>query len=446
MRKIEELFKNKKVLILGYGKEGKSTHNFLKRNNIKCELYISDLRDIKDELIDNNVNIVDKELYLKHLNEYDIIMKTPGISLKEIDTNEFNDKIYSQSSIFIELYKNQIIGVTGTKGKSTTSSLIAEFFKKINSEVFLLGNVGIPFFDEIEKISDNSIIVCEFSCHQLEYVKNSPKISIITNIYEEHLDYYKDFLHYIYAKYNIMKYQTYNDISIINNDNINIIKIVEDNVNQLKGKIIKLSSKEKTMFHMKHNKIYYNNEVIFDECNKRYIMGEHNLYNIMVLFVIADIFNISNEMVYKTVEEFRGLPHRLEYVCEYNGVKYYNDSISTIPESCIAALDALKNVDTIIIGGMDRGINYEELIKKINSIENLKVICINEVGKKVFSLIKNEKYLINDMSEIVKKSIEITNNICLLSPAASSYGTYKNFEERGNRFKDELRRQINENI
>ncbi|MCQ2976618.1 MAG: UDP-N-acetylmuramoyl-L-alanine--D-glutamate ligase [archaeon] len=436
MNKIEEIFNNKKILILGYGAEGKSTHKYIVENNINCEIYISDQRDISNELVDNNVKVVEVDKFLKDLESYDIIMQSPGVSMKDINITNIKDKIYSQTELFIEMYADKIIGVTGTKGKSTTTSLIYQLMKDQNKDVILVGNIGIPFFDEIKNIKEDTIIVAEYSCHQLEFIKKSPHVGIIVNIYEEHLDHYQSFQQYKQTKCNIIKYQQANDYALVNIDNKNIKEYLEKK--EVVSNIIELSGETNSLFHMKQDSIFYNNEEIFSKDDPRNLLGKHNLYNIMTLFAVANIYNISINDVKETVKNFAGLEHRMEFVRELDGVKYYNDSISTIPETCIAALETFPETDTLIVGGNDRGINYNKLIEKINLLPNLKVICIDDVGMKIYNEINNEKYQINDMHDVVIKAKEITKKLCLLSPAASSYGHYKNFKERGTMYKNEV--------
>lgn len=428
---MKEFFENKKILILGYGREGKSTHRYLLDNRIDCEIFISDKKDISGELLDSNVSIIPTDEYLKNLENYDLIMKTPGIALKDINLTNIKNIITSQSELFIKYFRNQIVGITGTKGKSTTSTLIFNLLKESGKDVYLAGNIGIPLFDDIDKINKNTIIVAELSCHQLENIKYSPKYSVLLNIYEEHLDHYNSFQDYINAKMNIVNNQTDNDVCIINSDNINIM----DNIDTYSN-IIKVSTNKYEKFHVKQNEIYEDETLIFSSKNERFIKGQHNLFNLAVLFAVAETFNIDYDIVRKVIKEFKGLPHRMEFVRYINGVPFYNDSISTIVESTIADIETL-DPDCIIVGGMNRGIDYSALIDKIEE-KNLKVICMNEVGDIIFNKINVEKYKLDDMEEVVKKAVEISKKCCVLAPAAPSYGFYKNFEERGDVFKAEV--------
>lgn len=196
---------DKKILILGFGMEGYSTYRLIRRHLPNKELFISDANPevySKYEELgkDSNVTIVPQEVYLKNLEQYDVIMKTPGLSFKDIDTSKFINKIKSQIELFLEFVNVFTIGVTGTKGKSTTSSLIYDIISKQREDVHLLGNIGVPLFDEIDKLTEKSIVVLELSSHQLEFVQVAPNIAILLNLFEEHLDHYKSYEHYINAK------------------------------------------------------------------------------------------------------------------------------------------------------------------------------------------------------------------------------------------------------
>ena len=216
--------KEKKILILGFGVEGISSYNFLRNNFKDKKIFISDkkkslLEEYPYLLEDVNVEVTMGDEYLNEIERYDLILKAPGISLKDIDISMFKEKITSQLELFLEFMEVFSIGITGTKGKSTTSSLIYKVLKEQDKKAFLLGNIGEPIFNRIEEITKESIVVLELSSHALEYVKKSPNIAILLNIYEEHLDYYKSIEKYIEAKFNIVKFQNEEDFFIYNYDN-----------------------------------------------------------------------------------------------------------------------------------------------------------------------------------------------------------------------------------
>ncbi len=443
--------KDKKIALLGFGAEGKSTYNFIKKYLPDKQLDILFENETDQSLSDINYIrakedkftkfIVGKD-YLSDLERYDLIIKSPGISFKNIDITNFKDKITSQLELFLEYSKSLTIGITGTKGKSTTSSLIYKVLKDQGKDVELLGNIGVPIFDEISKIRENTITVLELSSHALQYVKRSPNISILLNLYEEHLDYYKSFKEYGDAKFNIFKYQNENDIAIFNIDNQEIIN--KNYKFKSADYEITMTDKEnqitKNTIYLKDTFIYYNNKKMYNINEKRKLKGNHNLNDIMFALAVVNILELDINKAQKSINEFNPLEHRLEYVGTFNKVEYYNDSIATIPEATIESIKALDNVNTLIVGGKDRGVSQEKLINFLSNSNIENIICLPKTGMYIYEALKNtNKNLINvnNMEDAVKYAKELTkkDTICLLSPAASSYGYFKNFKERGNTYK-----------
>lgn len=438
---------DKKILILGFGKEGVSTYKFIRKHFPDKKIYISDKKTTNEEIIkkDINVNINFGDNYLDNLKDFDIIMKSPGISFVNINIDSFKDKIKSELELFLEYMDVKTIGVTGSKGKSTTSSLIYEILKKEKKETLLLGNIGIPVFDLIDDITKDTIVVLEMSSHQLEYMNVSPNISILLNIYEEHLDHYKSLKEYAEAKMNIGRFQNKDDYFIYNVDN----KIIKECINEIEdSNHIKyevsfegnISNNNSNKVYIKDNYIYINEEKIYNINEKRNLIGDHNLNNIMFVLTVSKILNLNMENVKETISNFKGLEHRMEYVGKYDDIIFYNDSIATIPEATINSIKGLKDVDTLIFGGMDRGISYDEFIDFLNTgvINNL--ICMPDTGYKIADKLKcsSNIYKVETLEEAVELSKKVTkkNKICLLSPAAASYGFFKNFVEKGNIYKE----------
>ena len=224
LKKLLEFLEDKKILILGAGVEGMSTYRFLRRHFPQKSLFMADRSmDVFEkypELVEDiDLEVSVGEAYLKAIEEYDIILKTPGLSFKNIDITNFQDKITNQLELFLEYIECFTIGITGTKGKSTTSSLTYQVLKDQGKEAFLVGNIGDPIFDHIEKIHKDSVVVLELSSHALQYVKKSPNIAVLLNIYEEHLDHYTSFEEYANAKFHVTKFQKENDRFIYNYDN-----------------------------------------------------------------------------------------------------------------------------------------------------------------------------------------------------------------------------------
>ena len=268
--------------------------------------------------------------------------------------------------------------------------------------------------------------------------KKSTEIAILLNIYEEHLDHYKDFNEYIKAKLNILNYQEENGIAIFNSDSDNIrykYKQSDYGITILGNKLT-----ENTI-ELRQNEIYYNGVKIAiineEEMN---LKGKHNINNIMFVLAVSKIMNLDDIKTLETIKNFEPLEHRLEYVGTVNGVLYYNDSIATIPEATICSIKALKNVNTLIVGGKDRGVNLQNLIEFLKNSEISNVICMPTTGEYIAEGLKNSRknvVKVSTMEEAVNKAKEFTEKekICLLSPAAASYGFFKNFKERGEIFK-----------
>lgn len=433
IKKLENFFRNKRVLILGLGREGRSTLDILK--NIDCTIGIADkCLTPTDDL--KNYELYLGEDYLDCLDKFDIIMKSPGIALFDKVSDEIKAKITSQTDLLLRFCDNTIIGITGTKGKSTTSSLTCHILQKCGKNAILIGNIGIPPLERISEFAEDTIIVCEMSCHQLEYVQASPDISVLLNVFEEHLDHYVDFSAYKSAKENIYRYQDESDLFILNSD------LTADGA---RAEILTASLTDKADIYVTSSELNINGIVIpLSDIDTR-LIGHHNFYNIGIAACIAMSQGCKTDEILKAIPSFNGLPHRLENIGTYNGVQYINDSISTCPSTAIAAVKSFDKVDTIIVGGMDRGIDYTELVDFINgcSIEN--IILLPDSGYRIYDELDGTKRNIHkaaDLSDAVKYAKKVTKVRCLLSPAAASYGFYKNFEERGEHFRKLVQEEI----
>lgn len=402
------MLNGKSILILGFGREGKSTYEFIKKYVKYTSLGIADKNEIK---VPEKVYF--GENYLDAVSEYDVVIKSPGIPFFGIE-NE-NVLITSQTELLLKANRENIIGITGTKGKSTTTTLIFNILNQAGIDVKLIGNIGVPPLSCLEDINDDTILVCEMSSHQLENLTVSPHIAIILNIFEEHLDHYKSYEDYQLAKVNVFRHQTLDDIVIYNLEN----ELVKDYVERYaKGK--------KMAFP-------------YDYDVETALLGEHNKKNIMAARLAVKQFGVNEEDIKRTVKDFSGLAHRLEFVGEFDGVKYYNDSISTIPEATINAINSIKNVNTVIIGGMDRGIHYDDFAVYLGNSNVENIILAYDTGKRIYEKMENDRaILVKDLEEAVEVAKKVTKKgmACLLSPAAASYGFFKNFEERGDKFKE----------
>lgn len=395
--KLNEL-KNKSILILGFGREGKDTFLFLRNLFPKKVLGIAD-QSTKISLTDKKTKLSLGENYLKAIKDYDVIIKSPGIPFK-ILPKACLKKITSQTKIFFDNCPGKIVGVTGTKGKSTTCFLIYQILKKGGIKVHLVGNIGKPVLSSLLKAKKDDIFVYELSSHQLADLKKSPQIAVLLNIYPEHLDYYRNFKEYVRAKANITKYQTRKDYLIYNVQNPLVRKIAQ----QTKARKIP-------------------------------IKGKYYQLDIEAARTVAKIFKVP------MIKKFKFLPHRLEFMGKFQGIEFYNDSLSTIPETTMEALDFLgERVQTLILGGFDRGLSFKKLGQRIMKSKVKTLILFPKTGKRILKEVKSQKiqhFFVRDMKKAVKLAYQNTSKgkICLLSPASPSFGIFKDYEERGNLFK-----------
>ncbi len=400
--KLEDL-KTKKILVLGVGREGKDTLAFLRKKFPSKTIGVADQKFNKE--------------YLQTLKDYDTIIKSPGISPHTIAPFITKKQtVTSQTDIFFENCEGTIIGITGTKGKSTTASLIFKVLKAGGLKAHLIGNIGEPVLSYLEKSGSNDIFVYELSSFQLTNLKQSPHIAVLLNVYPEHLDYYKgNFKEYAAAKANIAKYQTETDFLIYNKDDKNIAAIA------------KQSKAQKIPFGRLRNLVSKSLETKF-------------LAPAEPARIIGKLFGIPRATIESAIRNFKPLPHRLERIGEYQNISFYNDSLATIPQATIQALQLFKSkVYTLIAGGFDRGIDYSPLSKAIEKSSVKTLILFPTTGEKILRAMHHapQHFFAKNMKEAVRLSYEYTpkGGICLLSPASSSFNMFKNYEDRGNQFK-----------
>ena len=463
--------KNKKILILGFGLEGVDTLNFLRHYFPVQKIGIADKNELKDfssktrEIIkkDKNLELYFGKNYLKSLKNFEIVFKSPGISsfFKEIKTAQKQGiEISSQTKIFFDLFKGETIGITGTKGKSTTTTLIYKILEQGKKPAFLLGNIGKPvlgFLQECleKKDCNKKIAVYELSCHQLYGLGKSPKVAVFLNLFPEHLDYYPNLKEYYNSKLSIFLNQKKEDFLIFNADSKELVKHLK------KAKAQKfyfsLSGKKKRYgqgCYFKGNSIYFQKKGKDEKIISRddiLLKGKFNLQNAMAAILAGKIFGISNADVKKVFKNFPGLEHRLEFVGEFRGIKFYNDSLATLPEATIEAIDSFEKVDTLILGGYDMGLDHKKLAKEILNKKIKNLAFFPGSGKRIWQEIKKlakkqDKFntiFSSSMKEIVDFCYKKTakNGICLLSCASPSFGLFKDYKDRGDQFKNWVKKQ-----
>ena len=414
--------RGKHILILGFGREGKSTLRFLQKHLPEAVVAVADKNAMEGVTHSG-------EGYLEAMYDYDIVIKTPGISLKDFNTKGI--EITSQTDLFLSQFHAQTIGITGTKGKSTTTSLIYHLLKSSGRDAILTGNIGIPCFDVMEDIKPESIVVYELSAHQLEYVHNSPRVGVLLNIFEEHLDHFGTMQRYTEAKLNIMRYMGEDDMAVVHES---------------------LMEEAWSLFV---NNIVFSLFDIDDlvDCTALPLKGEHNLLNIKAALLACYAYGIDPRELIPYLYTFKPLEHRLEPVGTFGGVTFVNDSISTIPQATISACEALGRVDFLLLGGFDRGIDYQPLVEYLKAHPVPHLLFTGKAGERMMQLIaKVAEPSVTEHSQSIEGptlfyyatmeeafSYVAANakpgDVCLLSPAASSYDQYKNFEERGGKFK-----------
>ncbi len=427
---IRNIFDNKRCVILGFGREGKCWLELLKNAGCCAEIAVADMNP---QNIPGVTGIYGED-YLKRAGEYDIILQSPGVVIKDSYDERTKAKILTQTELLLRLKPCRIIGITGTKGKSTTSSLIHHFLTACGYNSMLIGNIGVPPLARLSEMNENTVAVCEMGCHQLEFVHHSPDIALLLNIFPEHLDHYVSFDAYSEAKRNIVRFQKENDIGVVNKE----LLPVEGKGSIFTSEYVTDGSTSDADVHTDGRSIYlFGREIPASDIHTR-LRGKHNLYNIAMALAASVKFGADADKCLASLPDFAGLEHRLEFVAEINGVEYINDSISTIPEAAIAAVNAFDKVDCLILGGMDRGISYDKLGAFLSggAVEN--VILLPDSGKRIGELISNAQVHLlyaDDMEQAVALAKRYAKKRVLLSPAAASYGFYKNFEERGRHFK-----------
>lgn len=424
--------KNKKIAVIGAGIEGLSSEKLLK--NKGAIVTVLDQKQGDD--------------YLNGLDKYDLVVRSPGVKITTLTSHVSLDKITSQTKLFFDLCPCKIIGVTGTKGKGTTASLIYEMLKKQNFDAYLGGNIGEPPLNFLGRLNTHSIVVLELSSFQLIDLTKSPHIAIMLMTTSEHLDWHKSVEEYVDAKRNIVRFQTEKDFLIVNRD----YPASNESDILTKGKAYYVST-ERNGYEgcfIKSGFVDLNKDGIEEkiiDTSQILLPGKHNLENVCSAVMAATLSGVSKENIVSVLKTFKGLVHRIELVVTINGVKYYDDSFSTTPETAIAAIRAFKNPEILILGGSSKNSNFEELGQVISSAENIKAIIGVGVEwpkiKEQLSNISSGVLLIegaDNMEKIVKAAskLAVPGDVVLLSPACASFDMFKNYKDRGEQFKKEV--------
>lgn len=443
--------REKRVAVLGIGVSHIPLIDYLYKHSANVTLF--DKNEAIDKNIINKINDYGMKLslgenYLEKLNNFDIIFRSPSIrpdTPEIIKEQERGAILTSEVELVVEICPGTVIGVTGSDGKTTTSSLIYEILKQNNKKCYLGGNIGVPLFTKLDEMDEDCYVVLELSSFQLMTMEVSPEISVITNITPNHLDIHKSYNEYIEAKSNIFKYQDKKSILVLNYDN----EITRSFANEANGNVVYFSSKEKL-----DNGIIVDDGIIkiAEDGLRRHILntknihlkGIHNYENICAAIgVTKSVLEIEKQV--KPISEFRGVEHRLEYVRKINEIKWYNDSIGTSPTRTIAGLNSFNEKIVLIAGGYDKHLDYEPLAKPI--VEKVSsLILLGQTANKIESVVRDELknqntnmpiYKVSSLEEaiIMAKQVAKLGEIVLFSPASASFDMFKDFAERGNKFK-----------
>ena len=395
------------------------------------------------------------EGYLGSLTQYDVIVKAPGISVTlpaYRDAIANGKQITSQTAIIFDNFPGTIVGITGTKGKSTTATLIYDMVRKSFPDTHLVGNIGSPPLDLLSRATEDTKFVYELSSHQLEGLRKSPHIAVLLNIVPEHLDYYESFNQYVDAKENITRFQNERDYLIFDSDYELPARIADRSKAQLLPCSLEASLKDGCFLDGEW--VIYRSSKVEERIVPRKdvtLIGKFNLINVAAAVAAAKVAGVSTANIAEAVREFRPLEHRLEHAGEFGGVTYYNDSIATVPEATIAALDSLGDkVETVLLGGTDRGLDFSGLAKRVVGSSVKTIVLFPPSGERIWRAMREAAkadaplplhFFASSMDEAVALAKRNTtkNRICLLSPASPSFGMFRDYKERGEAFKRLIR-------
>jgi UDP-N-acetylmuramoylalanine--D-glutamate ligase len=461
--KIEDL-KNKKITIMGLGLLGGGVGTVRFLFGAGAKLIVTDLK-LKGELAPSLEKLKDLKNIEYVLGQHrpedfvntDMVVKSPPVSWNNKYIKlalEKNIPVEMDSSLFFKLCKNPIIGITGTRGKTTTATLIFEILKAAGKNALKVGVGQIPALSKLNEIKKDSIVVFELSSWRLsalERYKLSPQIAVITNVYRDHLNYYKTMEDYIADKKNVFLHQKHNDTCVINWDN----ELIRNLGETVKSNLVRFSanriSSGKAVF-VEKGAIYFNNEVdekkLMDIADIK-IRGIHNISNILAAIGACEAMGVDFSSMKKAITGFSGIPHRLEFVREIRGVKYFNDTAATSPEGAIAGIGSFSEPIILISGGADKNLEVSELGKiiaeKIKGVIFLKGTAtekiINEVKKNISIDEKKEFTVVDSMVkavELARNAAEV-GDVVLLSPGVASFGLFQNEFDRGDKFKDAVK-------
>ena len=433
------MFENKKIFVFGMARSGYEVAKLLRKHN--NEIVLVDAKEQDKEKVEELENLgvkvhIDKDAISYLDSSFDYVVKNPGIS----NENELVKKAFEYGISVINeievayhfLPKVKLICVTGSNGKTTTTTIIYNMIKRYTPNCFMCGNMGIPLSKMIEEIKENDILVMEISSQQLNNFKDfKPDIAVLTNSIPVHIDIFGNYENYKNIKKRIFKNFDDNSLAILNLENEDVMNLTKD----IKGRKEYFSSKRKADCYYENGIIYYQNEPII-ETKDILVKGMHNYENIMCAILVMKELNIPNNIIKEELETFKGVEHRIEFVKELNKRKFYNDSKATNTVSTKIALDSFDKPTILIMGGLDRGHSFDELNTHLEHVKY--VICYGQTKERIKKWCPKECKVVDNLEEATKKAYELSDkgDIILLSPACASWDQFNSFEERGTLYKD----------
>jgi UDP-N-acetylmuramoylalanine--D-glutamate ligase len=446
--------KGKRVLVFGAGKSGISSTRLLQRQEAYVILYDSNTmltnKDFTNKFdTEHNFHLVTGELKDEIIDGLDLLVISPGVAIdlpEVVRIHEKNIPVWGEIELAYRISKGKIVGITGTNGKTTTTTLVGEIMNTYYEEVYVVGNIGNPYTDVAMETTDQSVAVIELSSFQLETIHEfKPDVSAILNITPDHLNRHHTMENYITMKENIAKNQTEAEVCVLNYED----PILREMSNRLNTKIIFYSSARelKDGLFLEGEDIYYNTggkrEFVVN-INELKVLGKHSYENIMAATGIAVAMGIPMEFIHTALVNFRAVEHRIEYVETINEVSYYNDSKGTNPDASIKAVQAMRTPTIVIGGGYDKNSSFDEWIEAFEDKVKY-LILLGQTREQIAETARRHGFhniiMVNDLKEAVRISAEKAEkgDSVLLSPACASWGMFENYEQRGTLFKEYVR-------
>ena len=446
--------KNKKVLVVGSGISGIAATKILGVNNANITLLDGNMKLDKETIrkqipSEIDAEVVIGELTKEELKTFDVVVLSPGVPTDLPFINELRamgKPILGEIELAYLFEKGSVVAITGTNGKTTTTALTGKIMKAFNEKTTVVGNIGLPYTSMVLESEKDSITVAEVSSFQLETIDTfRPKVSAILNITPDHLNRHHTMEAYIEAKFNVTKNQTQEDTCVLN---------YEDEVLRKFGETLSTNVVYFSSARVLENGFYYKDDVIYRAVNgvseeivnvhDLKVLGKHNYENVMAAVAMAEAMGVDKETIYESITTFVAVEHRIEYVEEVNGVKYYNDSKGTNPDAAIKAIQAMNRKTVLIGGGYDKDSEYDEWIEAFDG-KVKELILLGQTKEKIAECAKRHGFekivFVETLQEAVERAakVAVSGECVLLSPACASWGMFKNYEERGDMFKQYVR-------